>query len=413
MQMGKTPSRDCPEYWNNGDHDWVSIKDLGSYAKYVGKTKETISNLGADRSKIKIVPAGTLVMSFKLSLGKTAITQEPVYTNEAIMAFLDKGKYPIDLDYMYHQFTTKDWTTGTNTAVMGKTLNKSTLGMSYIRIPSIEEQHRVAALLDFVCWQIELAKQQEDKLEKLVKSRFVEMFGDPLENPKHLPIMRIDEIADVQTGATPLRSNAAYYGGSVPWVKTGEVAAGLLEEAEETITELALQETNCKLFPAGTILVAMYGQGDTRGKAAILRQAAATNQACAAILLNEGYDADFILAQLNLRYEDLRSRSLGGNQKNLSLKIIKAYELVVPPIEQQKAFMAFVQQVDKLEFVPNRGSAYPSGFSEVSSHSSSYFPKVARKPSSTSLPMASGSVLMDRFSALPHKRDLNTGSPQL
>ena len=212
------------------------------------------------------------------------------------------------------------------------------------------EQDRIVEHLDSIEHQLILADNQIEKYDKLIKSRFVEMFGDPLENPKQVPIMRIDEIADVQTGATPLRSNAAYYGGAIPWVKTGEVAAGLLEEPEETITELALQETNCKLFPAGTILVAMYGQGDTRGKAAILRQEAATNQACAAILLNEGYDADFILAQLNLRYEDLRSRSLGGNQKNLSLKIIKAYELIVPPIEQQRAFMSFVQQADKLKF---------------------------------------------------------------
>lgn len=218
-----------------------------------------------------------------------------------------------------------------------------------LAIPSRAEQDEAAIAIRAIDSERNELKSQIGRLDELVKSRFVEMFGDPLENPKQLPIMRIDEIADVQTGATPLRSNAAYYGGSIPWVKTGEVAAGLLEEPEETITDLALQETNCKLFPAGTILIAMYGQGDTRGKAAILRQAAATNQACAAILLNEGYDADFILAQLNLRYEDLRSRSLGGNQKNLSLKIVKAYELVVPPIEQQKAFMAFVQQVDKLK----------------------------------------------------------------
>ena len=176
------------------------------------------------------------------------------------------------------------------------------------------------------------------------------MFGDPLDNPKSLPIKRIDEIADVQTGATPLRSNPAYYGGTIPWVKTGEVAAGLEGDAEETITSLALQETNCKLFPAGTILIAMYGQGDTRGKAAILKQDAATNQACAAVLLKDGYDSDFILAQLNLRYEDLRSLSLGGNQKNLSLKIIKGYELVIPDERQQREFMTFKQKVDKLEF---------------------------------------------------------------
>lgn len=87
-----------------------------------------------------------------------------------------------------------------------------------------------------------------------------------LDNPKGLPIRQIKEIADVQTGATPLRSNSNYYGGSIPWVKTGEVASGLKSNAEETITELALKETNCKLFPAGTILIAMYGQGDTRGR---------------------------------------------------------------------------------------------------------------------------------------------------
>lgn len=108
LQMGKTPSRDVPGYWNNGDNDWVSIKDLGSYDKYVGRTKETISDRGVAESRIKSVPANTLIMSFKLSLGKTAITVAPTYTNEAIMAFLDKKTYPIDLDYMYHQFSTKD-----------------------------------------------------------------------------------------------------------------------------------------------------------------------------------------------------------------------------------------------------------------------------------------------------------------
>ena len=187
------------------------------------------------------------------------------------------------------------------------------------------------------------------------KSRFIEMFGDPQENPKDLPIKRIDEIADVQTGATPLRSNPDYYGGAIPWIKTGEVASGLAGDAEETITELALKETNCKLFPAGTILIAMYGQGDTRGKAAILKQEAATNQACAAVLLHDDCDPDFILAQLNLRYRDLRSLSLGGNQKNLSLKIIKGYHLVIPDEGRQREFMSFKRRVDKSAFISRKG----------------------------------------------------------
>lgn len=218
-----------------------------------------------------------------------------------------------------------------------------------------KEQDQISARLDRILELINTEMDSVEKLDELVKSRFIEMFGDPQENPKDLPIKRIDEIADVQTGATPLRSNPDYYGGAIPWIKTGEVASGLAGDAEETITELALKETNCKLFPAGTILIAMYGQGDTRGKAAILKQEAATNQACAAVLLHDDCDPDFILAQLNLRYRDLRSLSLGGNQKNLSLKIIKGYHLVIPDEGRQREFMSFKRRVDKSAFISRKG----------------------------------------------------------
>jgi len=309
-----------------------------------------------DQSTYKVVKPGQLVVGFPIDEGVLYVQSHPY---EGIMSpaynvwDIDCGTVdPQYLELALHSPQSmsfyRDKMRGTT--ARRRSLPASTLVELDIPVPSRERQSEIVTTLIGVSSETKELSRMGEKLDELVKSRFVEMFGDPIENPKQLPIMRIDEIADVQTGATPLRGNAAYYGGSIPWVKTGEVAAGLLEEAEETITELALQETNCKLFPAGTILVAMYGQGDTRGKAAILRYAAATNQACAAILLNEGYDADFILAQLNLRYKDLRSRSLGGNQQNLSLKIIKAYELIVPSTEQQREFMAFVQKVDKLKF---------------------------------------------------------------
>lgn len=173
LQMGKTPSRDVPEYWNNGDHDWVSIKDLGSYEKYVGRTSETISERGRAESGIKPVPANTLLMSFKLSLGKAAITTRETYTNEAIMAFLDKGTYDVDIDYMWHQFRSKDWSAGTNTAVMGKTLNKKTLGSTLIRVPPMAEQREVAKRLDFVERVLSLLRRERTALNDLVKSRLV------------------------------------------------------------------------------------------------------------------------------------------------------------------------------------------------------------------------------------------------
>ena len=95
LQMGKTPSRSNADYWTDGQYDWVSIADLGTCQKYVEDTKEKISASAVQESGIKSVPANTVIMSFKLSLGKIAITQEPVYTNEAIMAFIPTGKYTV------------------------------------------------------------------------------------------------------------------------------------------------------------------------------------------------------------------------------------------------------------------------------------------------------------------------------
>ncbi len=117
-------------------------------------------------------------MSFKLSLGKTAITAEDMYTNEAIMAFIDKKIYSIDQNYIYHLFSGMDWLQGSNKAVMGVTLNKATLSQKTIDIPDIEEQHKVSKVLDKLDNLFSLRKQQLAKLDELVKARFVEMFGD-------------------------------------------------------------------------------------------------------------------------------------------------------------------------------------------------------------------------------------------
>lgn len=90
LQMGKTPSRHNSSYWNTGDYKWISIADLSNVGKYISETKETISESAVIESGIKIIPANTVVMSFKLSIGKAAITAEDMYSNEAIMAFHDK-----------------------------------------------------------------------------------------------------------------------------------------------------------------------------------------------------------------------------------------------------------------------------------------------------------------------------------
>jgi type I restriction enzyme S subunit len=173
LQMGKTPARATAEYWNNGENNWVSIADLSTFSKYAGTTKEAISDLGVQKSGIKVVPADTVIMSFKLSLGKVAITTKPIYTNEAIMAFIDKGVVEILPDYLYYLFSTMNWAKGTNKAVKGTTLNKATLGEYEVDIPPLEVQHQIVVVLDKTSYLVAERKRQLEQLNLMVKSRFV------------------------------------------------------------------------------------------------------------------------------------------------------------------------------------------------------------------------------------------------
>ena len=175
LQMGKTPARANSEYWTGNGNKWISITDLSGYDKYVTQTKELISDLAVKESGIKPIPSNTVIMSFKLSLGKTAITTELVYSNEAIMAFIPTGKYQVLPDYYYYLLSSIDWNKGTNRAVMGATLNKATLSEFCVDVPPIETQKQIAANLDKATQTIDLCNSILEKLDLLVKARFVEM----------------------------------------------------------------------------------------------------------------------------------------------------------------------------------------------------------------------------------------------
>jgi type I restriction enzyme, S subunit len=177
---------------------------------------------------------------------------------------------------------------------------------------------------------------------------FYEKFGDPVTNSNRLPTNRIDRLCDVATGATPARNRADYYDGPHPWIKTGEVDTPLITSAEEHISDAAIAETNCKLFPAGTLLIAMYGQGKTRGKVGMLGIPAATNQACAAILPSQKINRHFLYTQLSLMYEHLRAMGRGGNQENLNLGMIKALEVLVPPDHLVDEFLKVREKVSEM-----------------------------------------------------------------
>jgi type I restriction enzyme S subunit len=167
LSMGKTPARNNPECWDNGTHKWVSISDMSSYTRYTGDTSEYITDYAIADSGIKAVPKGTIIMSFKLSIGRTAITSEDLYTNEAIMAFAGFDEKKFNIDFLHFLIANKNWLLGAKQAVKGQTLNKESIGNAKIIIPPIEAQEEFASIYN-----------QADK-SKFVgfKSQFIEMFG--------------------------------------------------------------------------------------------------------------------------------------------------------------------------------------------------------------------------------------------
>jgi type I restriction enzyme, S subunit len=154
-----------------------------------------------------------------------------------------------------------------------------------------------------------------------------------------VPRRRIDSLFTVRTGGTPSRKVKAYFeDGSIPWIKTGELKNTDITSVEEYITPRGVENSNAKIFPVGTILIAMYGEGRTRGQIGRLTFPAATNQACAA-LIGDALSAetkDYVFVYLLSQYETLRAEAVGGNQPNLNLSIIKEWELPFPSVEQQR-----------------------------------------------------------------------------
>jgi len=196
LQMGKTPSRDNSSYWKKSENNWISIADLTNSGKYISNTKETLSDSAVAESGIKKIPANTVIMSFKLSLGKVAITEKEMYSNEAIMAFIDKGVEKISPEYLYYLLRAKDWSKGTNKAVMGATLNKATLSTIKIQLHEYDNQLEIVNMLNRVSSSIDFRKQQLTKLDELIKARFVEMFGDPISNPFGFKVKTLQKMID-------------------------------------------------------------------------------------------------------------------------------------------------------------------------------------------------------------------------
>ncbi len=342
FRHGGTPSKSNASFWK-GDIPWVSPKDMKQAV--IDSTTDYISAEAVANSATSIVPPGSILLVVRSGIlahsFPIAQVAKPVAFNQDIKAVTPISGDVVP-DYLYWFLRSQSMNVVTRGVKKGATVHSVQSGfIESLMVPLHpgEKQHLIVDLLARAEGIVRLRLEAQEKAAELIPAIFIEMFGDPATNPMGWHMSPIEALCSVQTGATPRKEERRYYeGGTVPWVRTGEVRGRHVVEVEERITELAVRETNCKVFPTNTILVAMYGQGQTRGRAGMLKTPAATNQACAAILPSDGINPAYLLEALNLQYERLRSMARGGNQANLNLGMIKEFEVPCPPIDAQLRF---------------------------------------------------------------------------
>ncbi|MGV9934557.1 restriction endonuclease subunit S [Streptomyces olivaceoviridis] len=247
------------------------------------------------------------------------------------------------------------WATGYFKSILNNHVNQASVSRkalldTAIMVPPLAEQHRIVAKLDE-----QLANMETGKVSLAhAKARIADFVASLLAKAikpgaavSNWETKTIGEMATVTSGATPLKGRSDYYdGGTVPWITSSLLNTPFVDRAEKFITERAVAETAVKEYPPGTLLLAMYGEGKTRGKCSELRIHATTNQACAGIQLAAEYECrkDWVKLVLEARYEENRALASGGVQPNLSLGLIKKIQIPLPPLMRQKEILEQVAQ---------------------------------------------------------------------
>ncbi|MEI3285628.1 MAG: restriction endonuclease subunit S [Clostridium sp.] len=295
----------------------------------------------------KIAQAEDILISVRAPIGALNYAKEECCIGRGLAAITpDRNKVSQDFIYWALKGKKAELNDKGNGSTF-KAISRKILEQTMIPDINFEQQHKCAENLEKIYGIIQNRRKELLALDDLIKARFVEMFGSIHESTKY-PYIAVKDLTDVISGGTPSRDRSEYwYNGTIPWVKTTELQNNVIKNVDEHITESGLAGSSAKMVPIGTVLVAMYGQGKTRGMTAYLGIEASTNQACACILPSEKIDSMFMWKYFELSYDKLRSLAQGAGQPNLNGNMIKNFQVLVPPIELQKEFVSFVEQVDK------------------------------------------------------------------
>lgn len=312
--------------------NWIKIGDAGEDDVYIIRTSEKITQDGAKKSRA--VKPGDFILSNSMSFGRPYILGIDGCVHDGWLIISDYQDY-LDPMFFYYELRSdlvqRQFDGSANGSTV-KNLNSDRVSKVKIHIPSMELQSEF----------VELAKQSD-------KSQFIEMFGDIENNQKGYPIKQINEFSDLFAGATPSTKVSAYWkNGTIPWMSSGEVHMGRVTSTEKKISQLGYDKCSTKMVPLHTVVIALAGQGKTRGTVAVTEIELCTNQSLCAMVTDETVLSDYLYHNLRNRYEEIRNMcAIADGRGGLNLKIVGSIKVIVPSIEEQQQFVAFAEQSDK------------------------------------------------------------------
>ena len=345
IQSGGTPSRSNKDYWDNGTIPWVKISDFSG--KYLSQTSEKITQAGLDGSSAKIFPKGTILYTIFATLGETCILDIDATTNQAI-AGLKLNDDSVLLDYLYYYLLSKkEYVNEIGRGVAQNNINMKILREMEIAIPPKEEQNKITDVLNKVYELIAMRKEQLAKLDQLVKSRFIELFGDPICNPKDWKTDKTENYIDLLSGfpfdsSQYTENGINICGGLIIMPQRIEWKDCKHWSSVEGYEEYTLKENDIVIaldrpWISEGFKIAMV---DAEHLPALLIQRTARIRAI-------GINQLYLMYCFLLGGFDKHCNVTGSLVPHISAKDIRSFAITMPPLELQEKFADFVEQTDK------------------------------------------------------------------
>ena len=350
INSGGTPRRNNESYWKNGDIPWVKISDLKN--GIVESTEEFITLDGLNNSSAKIFPKGTLLYTIFATIGEVAILKMDAATNQAIVGIQLKENKKVYLKYIYYYLKSQT----NNIKQLGRGVAQNNINLSVVKnmiipIVSLEKQRNIIATLN------KLEKIKENRitilncLDDLIKSRFVELFGDPVLNEKGWNLTSLESVCQaIYGGGTPSKKIKEYYMGTIPWVTSKDMKCDIIVDSIEHITEVAIDNSSTKIIPPESVLIVIRSGILKHTLPVCINKSKVTiNQDLKALVLDERCKAIYLQYLLKALEKDILSGVRAVTADNIEFNSLKKRKIPIPPINIQIKFSQIVNQINKLK----------------------------------------------------------------